>query len=85
MPAHAIMTGPVGPQGPAGPLAVAYQHSQEVSSDEWVVNHGLGKQGVNVVVRDSAGTNVYGSIIEQSADAVRIQFSAPFSGKAYVS
>lgn len=78
--------GPPGPQGPEGGLAVGsgdltYEHSQATASDTWDITHNLHKRP-SVLVEDSAGDEVEGSINFVSVDRLVITFSAAFSGRA---
>lgn len=74
-----------GIQGPAGVTQViAYTHIQGVSSDVWTINHSLGFYP-NVTVVDSAGTIVEGEINYLTTNALVLNFSAAFSGNAYLS
>jgi hypothetical protein len=58
-------------------------HTQSVASDEWVINHTLGgKPSVTVV--DSADTVVIGEVTYNSNSQVTVEFTAPFSGYAYL-
>jgi len=80
--------GPVGPAGPAGPAGVGggnYTHIQSAPSATWTVVHNLGYFPGGVSVIDSAGTKVYGDITHNSNNQLVINFSAGFSGKAYLS
>lgn len=78
----------VGPAGPAGPAGVGggnYTHIQSTPSTTWTVVHNLGYHPGGVSVIDSAGTKVYGDITHISVNQLVINFSAGFSGKAYLS
>jgi hypothetical protein len=77
-------TGPTGPQGPSGALSGTYEHDQAVPSETWIVNHNLGYRP-NVTVTDTLGRTVWGDVQHTSANQVVIEFSAAFSGKAYLS
>lgn len=87
-----VVTAP-GPQGPSGlsgvqqddvTTLVSYRHIQGVASTVWTVNHNLNFYP-NVTVYDSANSMVEGSIDHQNAVSLTITFSAPISGKAYLS
>jgi len=79
-------TGPTGPPGSSGGGgAAAYVHDQSVPSDTWVIVHNLGYFPGGVIVVDSGGTTVEGSIQFDSANQITITFSAAFGGKAYIS
>ena len=80
--------GPVGPAGPAGPpgatQTVSYVHSQATVSATWVVTHNLGWYP-NVTVIDSAGTDVEGDVVHNSATQLTLRFSGGFTGQAFLS
>ena len=77
--------GPVGPTGPAGiSQTISYVHNQNSSSDTWVITHNLG-WFPNVTVVDSGGTNVEGDVQYDSENQITLNFSAGFSGIAYLS
>lgn len=50
----------------------------------WVINHSFSYPPV-VVIIDSAGSQVYGSVEYSSPSQVIVSFSAPFSGRAVLS
>ena len=77
-------TGPQGPPGPGGGSSFVYIHDQTIASTTWVVTHNL-NGFPNVTVVDSAGTEVVGTVTYNSDDQITLEFSAPFSGKAYLS
>lgn len=58
-------------------------HTQATASDTWLVTHALGGYP-SVMVVDSASTAVIGEVSYLSTSQVRISFSAPFSGFAYL-
>ena len=64
--------------------AVAFAHTQGVSSNTWTINHNLNFYP-NVTVIDSAGTVVEGEIFYTSRNILTVTFSGAFSGKAYLS
>jgi hypothetical protein len=59
-----------------------YAYPQDVPSDTWVVTHNMNKYP-SVSVVDSAGSAVVGEVLYDSINQVTINFSAPFSGKAF--
>lgn len=59
-----------------------YRHVQMSASSVWVIQHDLNKY-VSVTVRDSSGDIVFGKVEWLSLNAIRLTFSAPFSGEAY--
>jgi len=77
--------GPAGPTGPAGVGGGNYTHIQSTPSTTWTVVHNLGYHPGGVSVVDSAGTKVYGDITHSTVNQLVINFSAGFSGKAYLS
>ena len=58
-------------------------HTQPVASATWTITHALGGRP-SVTVVDSGFTKVYGEIVYDSDTQVRVLFSAPFSGFAYL-
>lgn len=60
-----------------------YVHTQNISSNEWVINHKLNKFP-SVTVVDSADVIVLGEIQYIDKDNVKITFSSSFGGKAYL-
>lgn len=75
------MQGPPGPPGPPG--GDTFTHTQDAAASTWIITHGLGRfPSVSVV--DSAGSVVLGSVKYTSDSVVRIEFSAAFSGRAYL-
>lgn len=63
--------------------ALSYRHVQSVPASEWTVSHGLGKRPAVAVV-DSSGKRVFGGLVYVDDDNVRLVFSNPFSGEAYL-
>lgn len=72
-----------GDKGDPGLSGASYVHTQSVASSEWVVFHGLNRFPSLVVV-DSAGDTVEGSVKYDSSMQITVTFSAPFGGLAYV-
>ena len=58
-------------------------HTQGTVSSTWTINHTLGGRP-SVTVVDSSGTVVFGEVQYFSNTQVRVLFSAPFSGSAYL-
>ena len=58
-----------------------YVHDQMVAMATWSITHNLNKYPA-VTILDLYGSVVYGDVYYISENAVQIQFSAPFSGKA---
>ena len=63
---------------------VAYHHVQGASSAVWEISHGLGFYP-NVTTMDSGGSTVEGELAHISIYSLRVTFSAPISGDAYLS
>lgn len=86
-PGPAGASGPAGPQGPQGPAGsggdLSYTHVQATASATWLVTHNLGKIP-SVTVIDSAGSEVEGDVAYTSANSLTLNFSAAFSGTAYL-
>lgn len=80
-----VNVGDIGPSGPKGADGGSYTHTQSTPSNTWTVIHGLGYNPGGVSVVDSAGTKVYGDVTHTSQNALVINFSTAFSGKAYIS
>jgi hypothetical protein len=69
--------------GGAGGNARRHVHTQSSPSTTWVINHTLGgKPSVTVV--DSADTVVIGEVTYNSNSQVTVEFTAAFSGYAYL-
>lgn len=66
------------------PEMLAYTHNQSVSSTTWEIDHPLHFYP-NVMVADSAGTVVEGDVLVTGPSHVRVLFSVPFAGTAYLS
>lgn len=60
-----------------------YTHNQLASSSEWLIEHNLEKY-VSVTVVDSAGTTVIGDVEHIDTNTVKLTFTAPFSGEAFM-
>ena len=58
-----------------------YEHDQQVPSTVWNIVHNLHRHPL-VIVYDTAGTQVTGSVEHLSADVLRLTFSAAFAGTA---
>jgi hypothetical protein len=61
-----------------------YVYNQSTPSTYWVLNHYLNRYP-NVVITDSAGSVLEGSIIHLNLNTTVIQFNMPISGKASLS
>lgn len=60
-----------------------FQFSQTVVSDKWLVKHDLNKYP-SVTIVDSGGNQVFGEVEYIDENNLKISFSSPFSGKAYL-
>lgn len=60
-----------------------YVHDQSSPSANWTVTHNLKKKPA-VIVLDSAGDVCHGEIVYNSDDQLTLNFSAAFSGTAYL-
>jgi hypothetical protein len=60
-----------------------YLHQQDAPAKEWIVVHDLNKFP-SVTVVDSANSEVIGDCVYLDRSALRLIFSAPFSGLAYL-
>ena len=84
---HLILTTYSGNEIDAGSVVNgihAYTHFQSVPTTVWVIDHPL-TFVPNIIVIDSAGTRVFGSEEVISPTRIRVTFSYPFSGTAYLS
>lgn len=69
--------------GGAGGNVRRHVHTQSTPSTVWVITHALGgKPSVTVV--DSADTMVIGEVTYNSNSQVTVEFTAAFSGYAYL-
>lgn len=73
---------------PASPFfipgtSLRHVHTQASASDIWTINHSLGGYP-SVTVVDSASTTVMGEVSYISTSQVVVEFTAPFSGYAYL-
>lgn len=66
------------------PGLFAYHHQQGASSAVWTIEHGLGFYP-NVTTMDSGGSVIEGELQHVSKNHLRVTFSAPISGNAYLS
>lgn len=60
-----------------------YVHTQASALSSWEINHTLGGRP-SVTIVDSAGTVVTGEVTYNSNFQVTVEFTAPFSGYAYL-
>jgi hypothetical protein len=64
-------------------LTLRYVHYQASAASTWTINHTLGGYP-SVMVVDTASTVVIGEVLYLSTSQVRVSFSSPFSGYAYL-
>jgi hypothetical protein len=60
-----------------------YVHTQSSPAATWTISHNLGRRP-SVTVVDSAGSVVIGEVTYLSDNSLRVEFSAGFSGQAYL-
>jgi hypothetical protein len=75
-----------GPPGAAGSAPQAYEHEESPASATWVITHNLGYRPAGILVFDTAGSEwVPGVVTHNSVNQLVLQWSAAFSGVAYLS
>jgi hypothetical protein len=75
----------IGNAGPPGASGGNYTHIQSSPSTTWTITHNLGYNPGGVSVVDSAGSKMYGDVMYVNTNQIVVNFSAGFSGKAYIS
>lgn len=60
-----------------------YIHTQASAQETWIVNHNLGGRP-SVTIVDTAGTMVIGEVTYISDSQIIVEFTAAFSGFAYL-
>ena len=60
-----------------------YVHNQGVAASVWTITHSLGGRP-SIMVVDSAGTVVVGEVQYDSDTQIKVLFTVPFSGYAYL-
>jgi hypothetical protein len=76
--------GLAGPPGPAGPPGdVTFTFPQAMAAAIWDVNHNLNRFP-SVTVVDSSGRQMEGQVDYIDANNIRLTFSVPFAGDAYL-
>lgn len=60
-----------------------FVHAQPTASNEWTITHTLGGFP-SVTVVDTSKTQVIGEVIYESTTQIKVEFTAPFSGFAYL-
>lgn len=73
----------MGPPGGSGGPGSSFLYVQSVASNVWTINHNLGQRPV-VEVRDNTGGVVFANVTHLSVNTVRIGFSIPYVGTAYL-
>lgn len=68
---------------PSAGATYTYTHTQIAAATTWDIEHNLNKFP-SVTIVDSGGTKVYGEITYVSTNRIVLNFSAEFSGKAYL-
>lgn len=66
-------------------LATRYEFTQANPSLVWIINHPLGYRPAGIRVIETTNQEIYGSVDYPSVSQVRITFSAPTAGMAYLS
>jgi hypothetical protein len=79
-----VSVGVQGPPGADGPPGAAYVYQQVTPSASWLVDHQLG-YFPNVTTVDTTDRMVQGDVTYVDQNTLTIDFSAAFSGKAYLS
>ena len=64
-------------------ITLNYVHTQYSASTTWNITHSLNRFP-SVTVVDSGGSHVFGDVNYISSNQINIIFTAPFSGKAYL-
>lgn len=87
---NAISAASPGPQGPAGPQGLpgaaggsVYEHTQSVASNNWVINHNVGRK-VAVILFDDDGTVVQSDIEHGTVNQATVTWSQPTTGSALI-
>lgn len=71
--------------GPTPSTPDSYRHVQNVAAQVWTIVHNLGFYPGGVTVEDSTGTEIGGEVSYPDINTVRLEFSGPISGVAYLS
>jgi hypothetical protein len=91
-----VNAGPIGPGGPQGIQGIpgvpgasgatgagTYVHNQDTPGSLWIIFHAMSSYP-SIEIVDSAGSTVQGDVSYPSDQEVRVQFSAAFSGQAFL-
>jgi hypothetical protein len=60
-----------------------FAYTQNTAAASWTITHGLGKYP-SVTIVDNSGTELLPNVSYIDANSLRVDFSAPVSGKAYL-
>ena len=66
-----------------GESLTSYTHNQTVASEDWHINHNMGKKP-SVTIVDSANTYVVGEVTYEDSNSLHVRFKYAFKGKAYL-
>lgn len=73
------------PPAPPGGGTGSYVYTQSAPATVWLIVHNLNFYPAGVTVLDSADQEIVGEVTYPTVNSVRIEFSAPVSGVAYLS
>jgi len=68
---------------PQAPSATGYVHNQIISSNNWIISHGLDKYP-SVTVVDTLGRIIQGDVQYVDLNHVVVSFTGQFSGQAFL-
>lgn len=69
-----------GPRGADGAGATVYEHQQDAESQQWIVNHNLGRKPAAVQVLSTGLVEVLADIVHISDNQLQVLFSSPYAG-----
>jgi hypothetical protein len=72
-----------GPSGASGAGAQGYQFVQVLADSVWTITHDLGRM-CSVTILDESGLIVLADVTFTSVDVVRVDFTEPMAGQAYL-
>lgn len=67
----------------AANVVETYEHTQDIASDEWIIDHNTG-QYPSVTIVDTNNVVVIGTIQYITLNRVKVTFAEPVAGKAYL-
>lgn len=67
------------------PPPLAYRHAQSVAATTWSIQHNLGFYPAGVRAEDGSGAGMAAQVSYVDIDSVRLTFTAPVTGTAYLS